>query len=89
MSDLGYDRGSHADNYNLSIVLSTKVLREVNGSPWKWARSIQGLSAFPAINLTSFKLGCLKTSSPQRPLEDMQIMPAIFYDWVIRVGSGK
>ena len=44
---------------------------------------------FPASNLTSFRHGNLRSSSPQRPLEDMQIIYAIFAGSVIKEGAGK
>jgi len=44
---------------------------------------------FTAINLTFFKLGYPKSSSPQTFKEDMEIIYAVFAGSVIREGVGR
>ena len=51
--------------------------------------STQWPPAFSADNPSSLKNGYLKSFPPQRPLEDMQIISAIFADSVISEGFGK
>jgi hypothetical protein len=46
-------------------------------------------SAIPASNLTSFKLGYPKSSSPQTPMEDMEIINAIHASLMIIEGHGR
>jgi hypothetical protein len=51
-------------------------------SPWK-------PSTYPAANLASFKYRHPKSSSPQMPLEDREIISAVFVGLGIREGFGK
>jgi hypothetical protein len=45
--------------------------------------------AFPAGFLSRFNLRHMKPSSPQIPLEDMQIIHVVFAGSAIRAGFGK